>query len=132
MRVTGLFFAWAAALYYLVATIYWFVAHEPVGTTAIGLTGGLATIVGFYMLFTAKRIGDLPEDQLFAEVEQADNEYGFFSPHSWFPLFVGLFAGVIAVGLIFAAWLLVLGIVGLLVAVTGWLFEYYRGDHLTW
>ena len=132
MRVTGLFFAWAAALYYLVAGIYWIVAHEVVGTTAIALTGGLATIIGFYMLYTAKRTGDLPEDQPFAEVSEADNEYGFFSPHSWWPLFVGMFAGVISLGLIFAAWLLILGIVGLLVAVTGWLFEYYRGDHLTW
>jgi len=132
MRVTGLFFAWAAALYYAVATIYWFVAHEPVGTTAIALTGGLATIVGFYMLFTSKRVGALPEDQLLAEVEHADSEYGFFPPHSWWPLPVGLFAGVISMGLIFAAWLLVLGVVGLLISVTGWLFEYYRGDHLTW
>lgn len=132
MRVTGLFFAWAAALYYFVAGIYWVVAHEPVGTTALTLTGGLATIVGFYMIYTSKRTGDLPEDQLLAEVEHADADYGFFPPHSWWPLPVGLFAGVTALGLIFAAWLLVLGVVGLLVSVTGWLFEYYRGDHLTW
>jgi len=132
MKVTGLFFAWAAFAYYVVAGIYWWVAQEVIGTTVLALTGGLATIVGFYMLFTAKRIGELPEDSLLAEVHQADNEYGFFSPHSWWPLPVGLFAGVIALGIVFAAWLLVLGIVGLLVAVTGWLFEYYRGDHLTW
>lgn len=132
MKVTGLFFAWAAFAYYVVAGIYWWVAQEVIGTTVLALTGGLATIVGFYMLFTAKRIGELPEDSLFAEVHQADNDYGFFSPHSWWPLPVGLFAGVIALGIVFAAWLLVLGIVGLLVAVTGWLFEYYRGDHLTW
>lgn len=132
MKVTGLFFAWAAVAYYLVSGIYWWVSQEVIGTTVLALTGGLATIVGFYMLFTAKRIGDLPEDSLSAEVHMADNEYGFFSPHSWWPLPVGLFAGVIALGIVFAAWLLVLGIVGLLVAVTGWLFEYYRGDHLTW
>lgn len=132
MKVAGRFFAWSAALYYLVAAIYWFVSAEVIGTTVLALTGGLATIVGFYFLFTDKRIGTLPEDSPTAEVHHADSDYGFFSPHSWWPLPVGLFAGVIALGIVFAAWLLVLGIVGLLIAVTGWLFEYYRGDHLTW
>lgn len=132
MKVTGRFFAIAAVLYYLVALIYWTVSHEIVGTTGLSLTGGLATIVGFYMLFTARRLGALPEDQPLAEVHDADNAYGFFSPHSWWPLPVGFFAAVIALGIVFAAWLLVAGILGLMLAVTGWLFEYYRGDHLTW
>ncbi len=132
MKVTGRFFAIAAVLYYLVALIYWTVSHEIVGTTGIALTGGLATIVGFYMLFTSRRLGDLPEDQPFAEVHDADNVYGFFSPHSWWPLPVGLFAAVIAYGIVFAAWLLVVGVLGLMISVAGWLFEYYRGDHLTW
>ncbi len=34
---------------------------------------------------------------------------------------------LIALGLIFAVWLAVLGVTVLMVAVIGWLFEYYRG-----
>ena len=34
---------------------------------------------------------------------------------------------LIALGFIFAAWLAVFGVMVLLVAVIGWLFEYYRG-----
>ncbi len=132
MRITGIFFALAAALYYSLAVIYNLVSHEVIGTTALGLTGGLATIVGFYMLYTARRVGDLPEDLPLAEVHHADADYGFFPPHSWWPLPVGFFVGVIAMGLIFAVWLLILGLAGLMLSVTGWLFEYYRGDHLTW
>jgi hypothetical protein len=132
MKVTGLFFAWSAAIFYLIATIYHFVAHEVVGVTAIALTGGLCTIIAVYFLFTDKRIGAQPEDNINAEVHDADAEYGFFSPHSWWPLPVGFFAGVIAFGMVFAAWLVLLGVVGLLMSVGGWLFEYYRGDHLTW
>ncbi len=132
MKVTGIFFAFAAALFYSLSLIYNLVSHEIVGTTGLALTGGLATIVGFYMLYTARRVGDLPEDMLFAEVHQADPDYGFFPPHSWWPLPVGFFCGVIAMGLIFAVWLFILGVAGLLLSVTGWLFEYYRGDHLTW
>ncbi len=132
MKVTGTFFAWAAALYYLVAGIYWLVAHEIVGAIAISLTGGLATIVAAYMLLTARRVGELPEDQPMAEPHHAEDEYGFFSPHSWWPMAVGLNAGVVALGLVFAAWLLILGLVALLISVAGWQFEYYRGEHVNW
>ncbi|MBT4949107.1 MAG: cytochrome c oxidase subunit 4, partial [Actinobacteria bacterium] len=31
-------------------------------------------------------------------------------------------------GLIFAVWLIVLGVAALMFAVIGWLFEYYRGE----
>jgi hypothetical protein len=34
---------------------------------------------------------------------------------------------LIALGFIFAAWLVVLGVSVLMIAVIGWLFEYYRG-----
>lgn len=132
MKVTGLFFAWSAAIFYLIAVIYHFVAAEVVGVTGLALTGGLCTIIAVYFLFTARRIGEQPEDRLDAEIDEADPEYGFFSPHSWWPLPVGFFAGVISFGFVFAAWLVVLGVVGLLLSVGGWLFEYYRGDHLTW
>ncbi|MHB0929205.1 MAG: cytochrome c oxidase subunit 4 [Candidatus Nanopelagicales bacterium] len=132
MKITGMFFAFSAALFYTLGTIYHFVSHEIVGTTALLLTGGLATIVGFYMIFTAKRLGDLPEDQALADVHHADTEYGFFSPHSWWPLPVAASAAVLCLGIVFAAWLVVLGFGLLMVSVTGWLFEYYRGDHLTW
>ena len=132
MKVTGLFFAVSAALFYAIATVYHFVAHEVVGVTAIALTGGLCTIIATYFLFTSSRIGEQPEDNHQAEIHEADTEYGFFSPHSWWPLPVGFFSGVIAFGMVFAAWLVVIGVVGLLMSVAGWLFEYYRGDHLTW
>lgn len=129
MKVTGVFFAWAAGLYYFVAGIYWLVSHEIVGSISIGLTGGLATIVAVYLLLTSRRIGELPEDQPFAEPHQADSEYGFFSPHSWWPLAVGFAAFVTTLGFIFAAWMFAFGIILLMIAVSGWLFEYYYGDH---
>ena len=68
MKITGLFFAWSAAIFYGIAIVYHFVAAEIVGTTALALTGGLCTIIAFYFLFTAKRIGEQPEDRLDAEV----------------------------------------------------------------
>ena len=62
-----------------------------------------------------------------AEVDEADPEYGFFSPNSWWPLVLGFSTMVIVFGLIFAVWLIVLGVFILFIALIGWMFEYYRG-----
>jgi hypothetical protein len=127
VRIEGLLFAMGAVFYALIAGIYWYFSRDQIGTTALALTGALAFLVAFYALYTAKRVYPRPEDRLDAEVEEADPEYGFFSPHSWWPLVLGFSTMVIAFGLIFAVWLIVLGVFVLFVALIGWMFEYYRG-----
>lgn len=127
MKIGGWSFALGAIFFLVVGGIYFFVSRDEIGTTALVMTGGLAFLVAFYILYTNKRLDGLPEDRANAEIDEADPEYGFYSPHSWWPLPVGFAAMLIALGFIFAAWLAVLGIVVLMVAVIGWLFEYYRG-----
>ncbi len=127
MKIEGFLFAIGAVFYAMVAGIYWYVSRDQIGTTALALTGALAFLVAFYTLYTAKRVYPRPEDRLDAEVDEADPEYGFFSPHSWWPLLLGFSTMVIAFGLIFAVWLLVLGVFVLFFALIGWMFEYYRG-----
>ena len=88
----------------------------------------LALLVAFYVLYTAKRVFPRPEDRLDGEIDEADPEYGFFSPHSWWPLVLGFATFLVVLGLVFAVWVVVLGVAVLLLALVGWLFEYYRGD----
>ena len=128
MKIEGWLFGLGAAFFIPLAAIYWYFSRDPIGTTALALSGGLALIIGFYVLYTAKRVYPRPEDRPDAEVDEADPEYGFFSPHSWWPLFVALGALTIALGLIFAVWVIVLGVAALVMALIGWLFEYYRGE----
>ena len=128
MKIEGWVFALGAIFFVPLAAIYWYLSRDPVGTTALALSGGLALIVGFYVLYSSKRVYPRPEDRRDGEIDEADPEYGFFSPHSWWPLFVGLGAFIIALGLIFAVWVIVLGVAALLLAIIGWLFEYYRGE----
>jgi hypothetical protein len=127
VKIGGLSFALGAVFFLLVGGIYYYVSGDEIGTTALVMTGGLAFLVAFYVLYTNKRLDGLPEDRANAEVDEADPEYGFYSPHSWWPLPVGFAAMLIALGFIFAAWLVVLGVSVLMIAVIGWLFEYYRG-----
>jgi hypothetical protein len=122
VKVEGWVFGLGAIFFIPLAAIYWYFSRDPIGTTALALSGGLALIIGFYILYTAKRVYPRPEDRLDGEIDEADPEYGFFSPHSWWPLFVGLGAFIIALGLIFAVWVIVVGLVALLLAIIGWMF----------
>ncbi len=127
MRAEGLLFAGGAAFYGVVASVYWFMTGEVVGATALALTGGLAFLIGFYVLFTSRRVGIRPEDDPHADVEDAEPDYGFFSPHSWWPIVVAASAMVVCLGLIFAFWLALLGVGLLMLSLVGLVFEYYRG-----
>ena len=72
MKISGFLFAGGAVFYGLIAVIYWFVTKEIVGSTALALTGGLAFLIGFYVLFTHRRVGVRPEDDPNAEIEDAE------------------------------------------------------------
>jgi energy-converting hydrogenase Eha subunit A len=128
VKIEGLIFSLGAAFFILISGIYWFFSRDPIGTTALALSGALAFLVAFYVLYTSKRVYPRPEDRMDADIEEADPEYGFFSPHSWWPLPVAFGAFVTALGLIFAVWVIVLGVTILMLALIGWMFEYYRGD----
>jgi 4-hydroxybenzoate polyprenyltransferase len=128
VKVESLVFFLGFIFYSVIAGIYWYVSRDEVGTTALALTGALAFLVAFYAMYTSKRVYPRPEDRLDAEIDEADPEYGFFSPHSWWPFVVASSATLVVFGLIFAVWLIVLGVAALVFAIVGWLFEYYRGE----
>jgi hypothetical protein len=128
MIIGGKLFAIGTVLYVGLGIVYWFMSGDVVGTSLLALTGGLAFLIAFYVLFTAKRVGALPEDNEIALISDADAEYGFFSPHSWWPFAIGASTFVFVLGFVFAQWMMVLGLFTLMMSVYGLLFEYYRGD----
>ena len=120
MIVGGKLFAYGTALYVGLAIVYWFMSGDVVGTTALALTGGLAFLISFYVLFTAKRVGPLPEDNELALISDIDPDYGFFSPYSWWPFAIGLAVAIFVLGFVFARWMMVFGLFAII--------EYYRGE----
>jgi hypothetical protein len=129
MRVTGRLFALLAVFFGLLAAIYWWLAKEPAGTAALVFTGALGFLIAFYLLFTAKRIEPLPEDDDEGDIVEGAGVQGFYSPHSWWPLPVGAGAATVGIGLVFLMWwLIILGVVITIVGVSGILFEYYAGE----
>lgn len=128
MKIEGWLFASGFFFFGIAAVIYGVLSGEPVGTVALGFTAGLAFLIGYYLLFTARRIDPRPEDSRFAEIEEGAGELGFYSPHSWWPLPVAFFAAIVFVGIVIGWWLFIIGVIGAALAVIGMVFEYYRGE----
>jgi hypothetical protein len=127
MKTSWLLFVGLAIFYAIMTVIYWQLGGEPVGITAIALSGGLALIVGFYLWFTSRRLGNLlPEDNLQGEIADSAGELGFYSPHSWWPLPVALSACTVGLGLIIGWWLVLIGVGSLLISVLGLVLQYER------
>ena len=127
MKTSWILFVGLSLFYVILAVIYWQVGGEPVGITAISLSAGLALIVGFYLWFTSRRLGNLlPEDNLQGEIADSAGEIGFFSPHSWWPLPVALSACAMGVGLVIGWWLVLIALGSLLFSILGFVLEYER------
>ncbi len=127
MKVEGLLFALIAVFLVVTSSVYWVLSHDPTGFTCILLAGGLAFIVGYYLLFTAGRLEARPEDRADAEISEGSGEMGFFSPHSYWPIFTAGAFTLTTLGLVFGPFLILIGFVAILICASGFLFEYYVG-----
>lgn len=127
MRIEGLIFALLAIFLLVTGGVYWIVSRDPTGFTCIMLSGGLALMVGYYLLFTARRIDERPEDREDAEIADGAGEVGFFAPHSWWPLATAGSAAFTALGLVFGPFIIFIGFFLLIASISGMLFEYYVG-----
>ena len=128
MKVEGYLFMGCAAFFTAADVIYWFTSHDPTGTTALALAICLAFLVGFYLLFTGRRLPRRPEDNPVAEIADGAGEIGFFSPHSWWPLILGMSCALAAVGVAIGWWLALIGMLFVVLSAIGFVFEYYRGS----
>lgn len=125
--LTG-FFVLAAIVYGVLTARFAHGGLEWAGTTALVLTAGLSLIIGTFFRFVARRLDTRPEDYEDADIADGAGELGFFSPHSWWPLLIALAFSTAAVGAaLWLPWMIVLGIVCVLAAVSGFVFEYYVG-----
>ncbi|WP_026876944.1 cytochrome c oxidase subunit 4 [Jiangella gansuensis] len=128
MKIEAFIFAIVMVFCAIVTPIYWFMSEDPTGTTALAMTFGLAAMVAFYFYLVARRTGPRPEDRGDGEIEELAGEYGFYSPHSWWPLAAAGAASVVFLGLVFAWFIFIIGVALATIAAVGWVFEYYRGE----
>jgi hypothetical protein len=121
----GTFFFVPLAIIYGIVTSW----HEPVGAAALFLTGGLALLIGLFLWITSRRIDPRPEDDPNADIAEGAGEQGVFAPYSWWPLPVGFAAALVFAGLAVGWWLTGIGMAFGAIALVGWVYEFYRGEH---
>ncbi|WP_298322812.1 cytochrome c oxidase subunit 4 [Haloactinopolyspora sp.] len=128
MRIEAAIFVLVTIFFAIVTPVYWFMSEDPTGTTALTLTFGLGAMIAFYFTLVSRRIQPRPEDRPDGEVEELAGEYGFFSPHSWWPLAAASAIGVMFLGLVFAWFIFIIGLCLIAISAVGWVYEYYRGE----
>ena len=130
MKVEALIFNLIAVFCFVAGAVYGIWAREPIGTTALVLSGGLTGLIGGFFWFVSRRIDARPEDRKDADMADGAGELGFFSPGSYWP--VGLALSVALMGLalaFFYSWLILIAGAALLITIGGLLFEYYVGQN---
>lgn len=120
-----------AVFFIIVAVVYGLYTEftEMVGFPALLLTGLMSAMIGVYLWLTDRRVGRQPQDAEQAEISDADADYGFFSPWSWWPIACAGGAAVSFYGIAMGWWIVPFGAVLGLVALVGLAYEYDRGDH---
>ncbi|WP_165065125.1 cytochrome c oxidase subunit 4 [Marisediminicola senii] len=102
---------------------------EWVGSIGLLLSSTLAALIAFYLGRLHKAQGaELPEDRLDSNIDDGDAEQGFFSPWSWWPIVLAAGASLLFVGIAVGVWIAFIGAGLTVIALVGWMFEYYRGN----
>lgn len=129
MKIQGKLFLWLSFFILIMAVVYGVWSKEPVGTTALFLAFGLSVMIGYYLAFTAKRVDEMAQDNLEADVADEAGELGFFSPHSWQPLSLAIGGSLAFMAVIFGWWLMYFSAPIIVIGLWGWVYEYYRGEN---
>jgi len=129
VKIQGHIFLWLSAFFLAVTVVYGLWSREPGGTTVLALAFGLAIMIGYYLTFTARRVDSGAQDNKDADVADDAGEVGFFSPFSWQPLALAFGLAVGFLGIAIRWWLVYFSIPVILLALFGWVFEYYHGEN---
>jgi hypothetical protein len=102
---------------------------EYAGSIGLLLAAVAAALIAFYVgRVHSAQGGELPEDRVDAEIDDGDAEQGFYSPWSWWPLMLAASLALVFLGLATGFWVSFIGAGFLVIALIGWVFEYYRGN----
>ncbi|HLG67610.1 MAG TPA: cytochrome c oxidase subunit 4 [Acidimicrobiales bacterium] len=131
MRVESLFLLGVGVFFGIIGIIYWFTSYEDGGTMMLLGTCALGLLPGGYYFFWHRRMGNSrPEDREDATVEEGAGVVSAFPSSSIWPFVLGMGAFLVVLALVWGIWLLVLGVLVMVVALTGVTAESRRGGRV--
>ncbi len=109
----------------IVCTIYWFTSNEDAGTAMLLFSFAAYALLGAYLFLQWRRRKGIPrpEDNDDAEISDGEGEVGFFPSASVWPAGIGLGAVILAVGLTYGTWYIVLGLILVFGSIIGFVVE---------
>ena len=130
MRTEWKIFAPIGGFFVFVAIIYGYFTKlsEPIGIVGLLLSAALCGMIATYLALISKKI-DRPEDDPNGEIAEGAGELGFFPASSIWPFWTALTMVLIVLGPVFGWWISLIGLGMGIWSLTGWVYEYYRGDY---
>ncbi|MEL4504186.1 cytochrome c oxidase subunit 4 [Luteococcus sp. H138] len=131
MKVERNIFGFLGVFYLACALVYFFIfaKQEWVGFFVLALAAAMSLMIAGYLAVVGAK-NDAPlSDIEDATIADGAGALGFFPPHSVWPFWVALVASMMLLGPIFGWWISILAFGAGIWAVSGWVFEYYRGDY---
>ncbi|MFF4963180.1 aa3-type cytochrome oxidase subunit IV [Streptomyces sp. NPDC001222] len=124
MKSEAYLFAGVALFFLLTDAAYIWFAREPAGIAALTVSFAMSSLVSFFCLVNYRRKGLRPEDRPDSEIRDRSGVIDFFPPQSGYPVTVALGAAVIAVGIVYAVWIVLIGFGILWPGVLGMVFQF--------
>ncbi|PZT70131.1 cytochrome c oxidase subunit 4 [Streptomyces sp. SW4] len=128
MKTEARLFTGVASFFAVTAAGYGWFSGEPAGTAVLTVAFLMAALVAFFLFAQVRRRGPRAQDRRDAEVADTSGPLDFFPAHSPWPVTVAAGSVVLALGVVYGAWLALLGTGVLALGVFGMVFQYAGRD----
>lgn len=131
MKINAKLFAILGAFFLIVGVAYaiWTRGTEWVGIPALFALAAMQFMVAYYLRLVDKEYKTGVDDQDDGEISEYAGVYARFAPWSWWPLGLGIACAIAFLGVAVDWWIFIIGIFLGMFFVTGWVFEYSKGEH---
>jgi hypothetical protein len=128
MRTEAELFGGVTVFFAVTAAGYGWASEDPAGTAVLAVAFVMAALVTFYLAVQYRKRGRRAQDRGDAEVADTAGPLDFFPPDSAWPITVAGGFCLMALGVVFGVWLLLMGLGVLGMGVYGMVFE-HAGRH---
>lgn len=124
MRPEARLFAGVALFFFLTGAAYIWFAREPAGGAALTVSFVMSALVSFFCWANHRRRGTRPEDRPDSDIQERSGPVDFFPPHSAWPVLVAAGMTLMALGVVYALFLFLVGLGVTLCGIFGMTFEF--------
>ena len=114
-------FLGVTAFFVVIGVIYWFTSYETAGSVMLAASALMGVVAGGSIWWLSRHSPPRAEDDPDADIAQGAGPIGVFPMQSAWPFAVGLSGAVFASGFAFGVWLVMVGGVGFVLSVLGYI-----------